>query len=1466
MSESKLRGMALHHGQGFYRRYLRRWAVGRFLARQILGRGLVRAEELQTIVRTEGRQRTRDAQIEWVYSVPGFHFSAPLNFEISDSLRVRPRINVLLPSLRLKHMSGGPNTALLLAALLAESGEFIRLISCDAAAEGEEAALFPHMEKLLGRALARERIELVDGFDRSVPVMIGVNDLFLATAWWTAQIAKYAMQKTIFKTFIYLIQDFEPILHEGSTFQARALETYGLRHIPVINTRLLRDHLVSEQAGLYADAEFAAAALFFEPAIDRDFYFPELTKEAGKKTLLFYARPTIARRNLFEIGVVALRHAVASGLISTQEWDVWAMGEKLSPVALGNGVFLNPLPWMSFADYAKRVRSADLMLSLMLSPHPSYPPLEMAASGKMVVTNSFSVKTAAAMRAISPNIITAAPAAEAIAAALELAAGRINVGLGGYDPTGTIDFPANWDTSLGDVMPSLMRRIADLRAAPAAPGAALVGGLPAVPQTEYERYRIDQLEIRRHAGEYRQVPGLLSFITTAYNTDPLFLEELAASVFQQDGGTDFEWLILDNGSADAKTRDALRVIGSHPGVRLERVEENLGIIGGMRFCLERATGHYILPLDSDDLIEPDCVHVITRFIMDQGYPALLYSDEDKLENGRFSGPYFKPDWDPVLFLHSCYIAHLCAINRELALQLGLYVSKTAEGCHDWDSFLRFMNAGKKPLHIPEMLYSWRMHRGSTAGNISSKNFITNSHRATLQAALDHRDLPQLELVKNPLFSYDVDWWFRRRREWPVSYLTIAIPGAAYAISQLSDAVQASDAALVHIIWDGVTPDDEEWRWDAAGLLEMFGDAVMVGGTLHADEKVIGGPGVFGFGNGFECPDRGRALNDPGYSAIMWKARSVSCVSGGHCVVTRSFLLESLLVLLAEGSGVNLLGPWLGALAQKTGKRVLFSPFMRASANFAPEDSAGEDEVAHFISRFWAQLPETRFYSSRLGLTHETAYLPVSIAEQACQLNRLQERALPYAAWLDHELRRRAENYPVRADISFSIITPVYQGSALSLLEELAEAIACQSFPAAEWLLIVNGSMNDSSLDAIKQKAASTWNARVIIEPREIGIVQALRLGLEAASGDYVIPVDGDDLITRDAMQIFAHEIDRLGRPGLVYSDEDLLVQGRPESPYLRGSFDPLLALDNSVIWHLCAMRRDLAIDVGVFSDSAANWCQDWDSVSRIHASGGHVAHVPEVLYHWRQHAGSTTNNEAGDPRSLESVRFVLARHINATKSPGRFHVAEWPESRGAKELYIARRGADLPQLVWIGDIGAAERVEADAILIVTTNGTVVDAPGSFVEATRLLELHPHLGAVGGLVTGEDGFVVDACYGLSISGLLESPWLGRLASYGGAYGLALKPQTVSTTGTALAFFRISALKACGKWPLQADGAVDRLAVQLCALLGENGWGIAFSPLVRGRTGLPSNTPTTPPRGLTGERNWLVRYGATRNYRL
>ena len=645
---------------------------------------------------------TVDSPARFVPPVGLLPWFNPLNLHIAPALDDTPSLNVLVPGLAMQHMSGGPNTALHIAGRLAAAGVTVRLISTDAPMSDRDA-LWAHLQQLSGSDRRLPNIEFADGHDRRQPLSIGRNDLFFATAWWTAQMAKFGSELTSSRRFIYLIQDYEPLLHAASTSQALATETYSLDFVPIVNSRLLFEFLTRNRIGRFASQEFADKALVFEPAVDRSRFFVEPPVPGRPRRLLFYARPTTGLRNLFELGVAALMDAVERGVFSDEPWDVLGMGEPISPIELGRGITLKPAPWLDFDGYAAQMRQADVLLSLMLSPHPSYPPLEMAACGGMTVTTSFDCKTAERLAAISPNIIGARPTIEGVAEALATAVGCVKEARG-RTPVAPLDLPSTWDESLAPILPGLLSALLDACGAPQtnrqwhAPnlGATHIAcGFERWPRNGYELFRIDRMHRRETVRAPSSDDAPLSLVTTAWNTEPRFLEYVAASVFQQDGNPSFEWVIIDNGSESADTRRCLGEIARHPAVRLHRVERNLGIAGGMRLGLERARNRYILPLDSDDYLYPDCLRLVGAALAAHGFPGLLYTDEDKLSHEGWRDPYFKPDWDPVLFVNSCYIAHLCAIDRRLALHLGCYADSAADGSHDWETFTRFHDLGTR---------------------------------------------------------------------------------------------------------------------------------------------------------------------------------------------------------------------------------------------------------------------------------------------------------------------------------------------------------------------------------------------------------------------------------------------------------------------------------------------------------------------------------------------------------------------------------------------------------------------------------------------------------------------------------------------------------------------------------------------------------------------------------------------------
>jgi hypothetical protein len=109
------------------------------------------------------------------------------------------------------------------------------------------------------------------------------------------------------------------------------------------------------------------------------------------------------------------------------------------------------MPRMSQDRYARVLREHDVGLALMYTPHPSLVPIEMASAGMLTVTNSFENKTAAALEAISPNLITAEPTIEGVADSLRQAAQCVDDferRARGSD----VAWSRDWDTSLDDAL------------------------------------------------------------------------------------------------------------------------------------------------------------------------------------------------------------------------------------------------------------------------------------------------------------------------------------------------------------------------------------------------------------------------------------------------------------------------------------------------------------------------------------------------------------------------------------------------------------------------------------------------------------------------------------------------------------------------------------------------------------------------------------------------------------------------------------------------------------------------------------------------------------------------------------------------------------------------------------------------------------------------------------------------------
>jgi hypothetical protein len=278
---------------------------------------------------------------------------------------------------------GGVATALILTALLAQrTGRRLRIVTRTQAAAGENVAIVFRAHGIDWQ----ENIEFVfaDLTDSESYVPINPDEIFVTTSWWsTASVQKSVPTSQI----LYLLQEDERMFYPlGDEYLACAEIMSDPQIRKVINCHLLHRHLV-------ADGVIDEATPFFEPSFPKRIYFPGPTPTDGeKRNFFFYARPNNSR-NLYERGVAVIETAIERGILDPAKWNIHFVGKDLQPMRLAGGVKPILLQNLAWEDYAAFVRSVDLALTLMYTPHPSYPPLDVAACGGVAVTNIFGVKT-----------------------------------------------------------------------------------------------------------------------------------------------------------------------------------------------------------------------------------------------------------------------------------------------------------------------------------------------------------------------------------------------------------------------------------------------------------------------------------------------------------------------------------------------------------------------------------------------------------------------------------------------------------------------------------------------------------------------------------------------------------------------------------------------------------------------------------------------------------------------------------------------------------------------------------------------------------------------------------------------------------------------------------------------------------------------------------------------------------------
>lgn len=310
--------------------------------------------------------------------------------------------------------------------------------------------------------------------------------------------------------------------------------------------------------------------------------------------------------------------------------------------------------------------------------------------------------------------------------------------------------------------------------------------------------------------------------------------------------------------------------------------------------------------------------------------------------------------------------------------------------------------------------------------------------------------------------------------------------------------------------------------------------------------------------------------------------------------------------------------------------------------------------------------------------------------------RLQEKMeaenVPYEPWYEkhratteqlEKQRKTAEKWKDTPCIS--IVVPLYN-TPEPFLREMIASVQAQTY--GNWQLCLadgspkmtgtpvtdtktstetqgKGQEKRTLLTGILEEYAKS-DSRIVFSTLEKneGIAGNTNAAIAMASGEWIAFLDHDDLLAPDAlyeavnrMQKGVEEKDGLAAIGLngagksaeydmIYTDEDKVdMDGKNHfQPHFKPDINIDLLRSNNYITHFLLVKREIVERVGGIR-SDYDGAQDYDFILRCVEQASAIAHIPRILYHWRCHSESTSENPFSKQYAVEAGKRAIADHL-----------------------------------------------------------------------------------------------------------------------------------------------------------------------------------------------------------------------------
>lgn len=313
----------------------------------------------------------------------------------------------------------------------------------------------------------------------------------------------------------------------------------------------------------------------------------------------------------------------------------------------------------------------------------------------------------------------------------------------------------------------------------------------------------------------------------------------------------------------------------------------------------------------------------------------------------------------------------------------------------------------------------------------------------------------------------------------------------------------------------------------------------------------------------------------------------------------------------------------------------------------------ESKAVHTVSLQSAVILKNKVEKYRKkGMSYLRTHGVKALAQKAFRkVATVKQRPVDYQKWLPKHLpgsaelqRQRKTEFALQPKIS--LVVPLYKTNQ-EYLRQLIASVQSQTYGNWE-LCLSDGSGAESPLrEALEQYRQGDGRIRVISSPEPLQISQNTNRAILEATGDFIAFADHDDVLTENALFECVKAFNENPALEVFYSDEDKMTMDGNKffQPHFKPDFNLDLLCSVNYICHLFVVSRQLVEKVGILRPEY-DGAQDYDFIFRCVEATDQICHIPKILYHWRSHEQSTSENPESKRYAFEAGQRAVQAHYD----------------------------------------------------------------------------------------------------------------------------------------------------------------------------------------------------------------------------